>query len=270
MGEGISYGALTVVNAIPSGFGGAFGIDLRTRALIQDASETRVVISVRGKDVEMDRGLVDAFLKFIEKKYGFDTPLSIAIETDIPPSRGLKSSSSVSNALVMAFHDHISSTPSAMDVLEEAVEISKMAGVTVTGALDDASASLLGGLCMTDNYSMKILKRMEMPEMTVHILVDDSVTNTSDVNSENIKRYSEISRRIFSMMLQGYWEDALVMNGLLMAPLMNASVEDILRALATGQVSGLSGTGPAVFTLGEEIPWDGDVVTAKTRNGVMF
>ena len=87
---------------------------------------------------------------------------------------GLKSSSTAANASVLAALDALGAE---MDLFEAAmigVSAAKEVGVTITGALD-ALASMLGGVVVTDNREMKLLRREETDSAVILLVPDKKV-----------------------------------------------------------------------------------------------
>ena len=66
-----------------------------------------------------------------------------------------------------------------LDVLNLSVEASKKSNVTITGAFDDAAASLLGGLVVTDNTNNELLSRNVIDnDLSILIHVPEPVSYT--------------------------------------------------------------------------------------------
>jgi shikimate kinase len=77
----------------------------------------------------------------------------VRTESEVPMAAGLKSSSAAANATVLAALDAlgVADEVSREEACRLGVRAAREAGVTVTGAFDDASASMLGGVTVTDN-----------------------------------------------------------------------------------------------------------------------
>ena len=76
-----------------------------------------------------------------------------------PCGQRLKSSSTAANAAVLATLDAMGEEMDLIEAAKIGVAAAREAGETITGALDDALASMLGGAVVTDNRNMKLLKR---------------------------------------------------------------------------------------------------------------
>jgi shikimate kinase len=89
--------------------------------------------------------------------------ISLSISSDIPIGFGLKSSSAVSSAVSLACYGLVEENIDDYKVLDIAVNASRKAKITITGAYDDATACYFGGFVITDNYSNKLLRRENGP-----------------------------------------------------------------------------------------------------------
>ncbi|MDR0198629.1 MAG: shikimate kinase, partial [Methanomassiliicoccaceae archaeon] len=167
----ISHGAITVINAIPCGIGATVGIELTTKAefRIYGTQRNVSVINDPNENTEMARICVrNTFEHFrIEEPKGW----SLRIDSKIPISRGLKSSSSACNAIVSAVAERISgdhgkgfdrAEEGVLDMIRLGVRCARDANVTVTGAFDDACGCHLGGLVITDNKNDMLIGRSEV------------------------------------------------------------------------------------------------------------
>ncbi len=81
--------------------------------------------------------------------------LSLSIESEIPIGVGLESSSAVSNAIVKSIFSLFNERNNPKAILDASCSASKYCGASLTGAYDDASASLLGGFVLTNNKEFK-------------------------------------------------------------------------------------------------------------------
>ncbi len=77
--------------------------------------------------------------------------------SDIPVSRGLKSSSAAANAVIMATLDALGEQMDPLEAIRIGTKAAIAAKVSVTGAFDDACASLFGGVAITDNRSETLM-----------------------------------------------------------------------------------------------------------------
>lgn len=244
--------AVTVVNAFATGKGGAIGIDLRVSAKVKLIDEgVGGEIRVRKERFE-DFSLVKAVVETIKDKFGLDFGVKVRIDSEIPVGKGLKSSSAVANALTGAILGELKIELPDIEVVKFGVEAAKRAGVTLTGAFDDACASYFGDLCLTDNRKLELLKREEVEKKSVVLLIPEETVLTSSLKNKNFKVLAPYVEEAFRLALMGEWEKALVLNGLVYGSFLGYDLEPVAKALEAGAIAGLSGKGPAMFAITEE------------------
>ncbi len=98
--QAICFGAGTIVNAIATGKGAAFGLALRATATAETRPEgfgVRVHVPA-SIDPALAQSSATRVLRRSRRKAG----LEVSVDSEIPASRGLKSSSAVANAVVLA------------------------------------------------------------------------------------------------------------------------------------------------------------------------
>jgi shikimate kinase len=276
VGEGRSGGALTVVNAIPTGQGAAIGLDLETTAHVELTPEPGPVDVTIGDEPEADPSLAQACVEVVGERYDEELSGTVATDSDIPIARGLKSSSSAANAIVLAILDALDERQDPELVLELGLAAARQAGVTVTGALDDAAASLLGGLVVTDNREDEILRRKPLgASRPVLLLVPTSRRFTADV--DDLDQARPASEHALDRLAEDDWPTALTLNGLGVAAALGSPMDPAYRALTAGaQAAGLSGTGPATGAVCSEQataavrgawqPYNSPIITTGTRD----
>jgi len=248
-----SYGAITVVNAIPCGMGAAVGIDLVTDAVFNDRGHGRNVNIVNdpGEDTEMARICVkNTFDYFL-----IDEPedWSLSVDSQIPVSKGLKSSSSACNAIISAVAEWISKRYDCevfdggpLEMIHLGIMCAREANVTVTGAFDDACACHLGGFVITDNHNDILLRRVRTEENDVILLIPEAKIRKPHLNRGAFCVLSDKMRKIV-MNAEKDWYSALTENGRLIANVIGIDDSIAKRALKAGALAaGVSGTGPAV------------------------
>ncbi|RLE72169.1 MAG: shikimate kinase [Thermoprotei archaeon] len=257
-GVGVAYGAITVVNAIPAFKGAAIGVDLKVVARVK-LVEKEIVEGrsrVRGKNVHYDTSLLEGVLRVLKKRIGLETGLIVEIESEIPACGGLKTSSAVANAVIAGISDALDLGLPPLKVAEMSAEANLISGVSITGAFDDACASLLGGLCITDNGEKKLVKRVEVPSFKTIILAPSFTVKKSHLKIERLKLMKTFFEKIWNIALSGDWREALFLNGILCSLALGYDTSLALEAITRGAVTaGLSGTGPAIAIVGDVVEW---------------
>jgi len=254
-GVAVAHGAATVVNAIATGRGAAFGISLETIAEVELNASGRIKVALEGNEGEDDtlarlcvRGVLDRFAA--NEGYG----AKVRTTSQIPVSRGLKSSSAAANAVVLATLQALDQETDRLDLIRIGTKAAIEAGVSVTGAFDDACASMLGGLVVTDNRSEQLVKRTPMSDgLKVLIHVPARQIRKQGLPLDRMKVMSPQVDIAMQKVLVGKWQEAMVLNSLCYSAALGLDPKMTVEGLMQGAVAaGLSGTGPATVIVVKE------------------
>jgi shikimate kinase len=246
-----SPGSATIVNAIATGYGSAFGINL-------DIIAKGKLISSKIKcstDVNTNTNLMELSAKEVINYYGVKTGVDIDIESKLPQGSGLSSSSALSNSVVSLIANLISEEFGLKSLTDEeiinlAIDASLKANVTITGAYDDATASYFGGITVTNNLKREIIIREKIEEYNILIYMPDTVSLTADSNVKKMKLLSPLVNVAFDLASKKEYFKALTLNGLIYSASLGFDAKIALDALENGALaSGLSGTGSAFVAI---------------------
>jgi shikimate kinase len=249
-GEASAPGAVTIVNAIATLKGSAFAVDLRTRATVELEEGASCVEG--STDVDVDTTLIEMCVENTLDRIGVEAGGTVYTETEIPPESGLKSSSAAANATVLATLDALDAED-ALEPLEATligVESARETGVTITGALDDATASMLGGVVLTDNSTDELLRREDF-DTHVAVYVPDERAASASTDVERSKLVAPVVERAFEMAREGDYADAMTTNGFAYCAALRRDASPAVDALAHAEGAGLSGTGPSFAAIGD-------------------
>ena len=252
-GEASAPGAATVINAIATLKGSAFAVDLRTRATVELEEGAS---GIEGEtDVDVDTTLIETCVRKTAERIGIGVEVggTVRTETDIPPESGLKSSSAAANATVLATLDALDGedTLKPIEATLVGVEAARDAGVTITGALDDAAASMLGGVVLTDNSTDELLRREEF-DRHVAVYVPEERAASASTDVERSELLAPVVERAFGMARDGDYADAMTTNGLAYCAALRRDPSPAVDALAHAEGAGLSGTGPSFAAIGDK------------------
>jgi shikimate kinase len=120
-GKATTHGAATVVNGIACGKGAAFGVALETTATVELTGEPgRFEVSIEDEPGE-ETALAEHCVRLVLEKFGLagEHGARIATRSQIPMSRGLKSSSAAANLCGMNYGGKRAQHPSGAHVLSE-------------------------------------------------------------------------------------------------------------------------------------------------------
>jgi shikimate kinase len=275
-GEAVAYGAVTIVNALATGKGAAFGIDLWTKARVELTNDGRIETTILN-DKEESTLLVEKCARVVLNRFGGQTfGARIETESNIPIARGLKSSSVAGNAVVLATLIALEKRMDPNDILNLVVDASLEARVSVTGAFDDVSASLYGNVVVTDNVARKVLRIFPIEEYRVLLLVPRTKSYTIEVDMPRIRTLAKQVEIAHNEALNGNYWDAMTLNGLVYSHALRLPADVIIESIEAGALAaGISGKGPAyAFVVEEEFEnkvlstlkeYDGQVRVSKTR-----
>ena len=246
-GYAYAYGAGTIINAIATWKGAAFGIDLKTEAevVLTDSKNIQGYMEEGGNTTLIERCVELTLLRF-----GSSSGAKVATKSQIPIASGLKSSSAAANAAVLATLDALGEELEPLEAVKIGVQAALDAKVTITGAFDDACASMLGGFVITDNKKKELISRVERDSGVLILAPEKKVfsSSTNVARSQLIGRWVEIA---YKEALSGNYEKAMTLNGFLYCSALGFSPEPMMAALEVGiEGVSISGTGPAYTALG--------------------
>lgn len=255
-GRARCHGAATIINGIATGLGASFGIGLRTDAYVRLTDEADRFDVEIGNDPGEDTSLAAECVKVVLERSGLSNRYGAVVRTDsdIPISRGLKSSSAASNAIVLATLKALGRELDDMAVIDMGIEASFRSGVTITGAFDDATASYFGGALVTDNIKRRILRRYLMDDhLVVLVHVPDAKIRKRSVDIKRLAYVGPELKAAHDLALKGDYREAMMRNGLIYGSAMGLDTTLSQKAIEHGaQTAGISGTGPATVILCRE------------------
>ncbi len=236
-GIGMAHGAISILNAIPCGIGSSLAVNMHTKAVFKSEKSDRMVDP-----------LVDACVRKTLESIGESLDeFSVEVKSDIPMMRGLKSSSSVANAVIDAV---LNEYGQEMDNVLK-YKINALCGiktkVSITGAFDDACATGELGLFITDNPKMSVIGSERLDE-TYDVLLTVP-ERAIDKQSIDVSSYLELADkyRKLSHMISGDPFMVMTENGRHVASLVGQGCGIIDMALENGALgAGMTGTGPAI------------------------
>lgn len=252
-----SPGSATIINAIATGFGSAFGIGLNVECSVKTAAGSIVCKN----DVGADNTLMELCVKKVFSHYDIDENefgVKIKTKSTLPMASGLSSSSASSNAVVSAVSKVISeefdfNPLDDMEIINLAIDASLEAGVTITGSFDDATASYFGGVVVTDNRNRKFIIREKMEEYPILVYMPDFYSKSGDSNPDRMKLLAPLVETAFSFAKEKNYFKALNLNGLIYSATLGFNSAIAVDALEAGAIaSGLSGTGSSFVAIAKE------------------
>lgn len=257
-----SPGSATVINAIATGFGSAFGIGLD----IVCEAETSADSIKCSNDVGADNSLMEICVEKVFNHYNIDKDefgINLKTKSSLPMASGLSSSSASSNAIVKVTSSIISEEFDLrllddLEVINMAIDASLDAGVTITGSFDDATASYFGGVVVTDNRNREFIIKEKMDEHPILIYMPNFYSKSGDSDPERMKLLAPLVETAFDFAKQRDYFKALNLNGLIYSATLGFDSTIAIDALQAGAIaSGLSGTGSSFVAVVDDNSIDG-------------
>ncbi len=185
------------------------------------------------------------------KELKVDGAVEARVESNIPRGSGLGSSSALVNALILALCRLFELEVSPLEILRMNARVSLRCGISFTGAMDDAGASLLGGFVVTDNEKMELIRHdaEEMRGNRAAILIPN--WGRKEVTLEKMRSGdTSIVEAAFELARDGMYCEAMKLNSDYCCAVLNYPDEPVRIAEKAGLCAGLSGNGPTYVAYG--------------------
>ncbi|MDA4136608.1 MAG: shikimate kinase [Thaumarchaeota archaeon] len=255
-GSGWTFGAISIVNAIAGGKGVTASVKLGTESTAELENKPGAwKILANGKVVEskLATETVSLALKTAGKNPA-EYSGTISTTTVLPMSVGLKTSSSSSSAIALAVFAALGQKAfDPQKIMICSIEASIASGASITGAMDDAAACLLGGINLADNLGRKI-ERSKLFDKTLKVLIKVPKTQSkrASVDVVQVRKLGKVAEVLYRMSMEGDLWRAMTLNGTLYSTIYGYDGKAALQAVEHGALgASLSGTGPATAAVFE-------------------
>ncbi|MFW5977690.1 MAG: shikimate kinase [Halohasta sp.] len=270
-GVAAAPGAGTVLNALATHRGSAFAIDVDTTATVDLDPASESVTGEIAAAPDGDTRLIERCVEVVTERFGDGEGGSVHTDSEVPMAAGLKSSSAAANATILATLDALGVSvvdPTGqqelggdridtddheityLDACRLGVEAARDVGVTITGAFDDAAASMVGGVVVTDNDADELLAR-EPREWDVLVWTPPERAYSADADVDRCGNITAMADLVEELALDGRYGKAMTVNGLAYSAALDFSTEPAVEAMAHAEGVSLSGTGPSVVAVGD-------------------
>ena len=241
------HGAGTIVSAVAGGRGASFGLDIPVVVSFQRVTESTLVRTGPGIGPE----LVERCVARLYEARGIRGGARVDIASEIPVSRGLKSSSAVANTVLAAGALALGAEIHEAEILDLGIQASFDAKVTITGAYDDAVACFRGGVAVADNRGRRLLATGALPGDFVAVLhVPRSSRRKSEIARLDFGPITASVGEAFRLALRGEYAMAMDANDRAYSAVLGGDPDVAERARRAGaRAASVSGTGPATVAL---------------------
>lgn len=276
-----SPGSATIINAIATGCGSAFGIGLDIECEAKTINDSISCFN----DVGADNSLMEICARKVYSHYNVDESefgVELKTKSSLPMASGLSSSSASSNAIVKVVSSVISeefdlNPLNDLEIINMAIDASLEAGVTITGSFDDATASYFGGVVVTDNKNREFIIKEKMDDYPILVYMPDFYSKSEDSNPDRMKLLAPLVETAFGFAKDKNYLKALNLNGLIYSATLGFNSSIAIDALEAGALaSGLSGTGSSFVAVVDEdsidevkeswSKYDGKVIPTQVDN----
>ena len=176
--------AITILNAIYADFGAAIGIDIPISVEIREFDNLSITTIP-----ENSPNLIKTCLEVVSNESNITIEdVEISTYSPLPSQRGLKTSSAISCGLIHSLSEFYDLQYSIPEVILLASNASIKAGVSITGAYDDAYASYCGGMVITETLTKTPVHHIDIRlDDQLLLLIPDSFLSKSDID---VSRYN--------------------------------------------------------------------------------
>jgi shikimate kinase len=255
-GRGSTFGAVTIVNAIAGGKGVTASVKLVTESTVELQNHPggwKIIANGKTIDSRLATETVTLALKTAGKDPA-EYSGTVETTTVLPMSAGLKTSSSSSSAIALGVFAALGQKAfDPMKIMTCSIEASLASGASITGAMDDAAACLLGGINLADNLGRKI-ERSKLFDKTLKVLIKVPKTQSRrpSVDVVQVRKLGKVAEVLYKMCMEGDLWRAMTLNGALYSAIYGYDGKAALQAVEHGALgASLSGTGPATAAVFE-------------------
>ena len=244
------FGAVSIVNAIALQKGSTLGIDTFVEATL--TKKNGVGIHITSENKTISSRLINKVIKnMIPKKKLEKIRLELNFRSNIPTGYGLKSSSAISTAVVMAVAKAFDHNMTDEEILKLGCKSSIEAKVSITGAYDDACACYFGGFNVTDNSKMKLFHRESAPEDLEAIIFLPRSRKRG--NLKKLKNFKPAFEKAWELSRDSDYWNAAVLNGIATTAILNAEPNLIMKLMEKGaKCATISGNGPSIIAISDK------------------
>jgi len=247
LGRGTAYGSCSLLHAVGAGYGASLSLDIPVKVMLRDNPDKQEIVDPHGLLVAVESTWTEAGLSMPESEIHW------MVRSEIPAGVGLKSSSAVAAAAILALCDATETTLETPQVVELAVRAQIAAGCAITGSVDDTWAAVTTGWKVV-NPQVPIHEGIalegEWPSSEEWaVFVVERGERTAQIDPQSFARSQMNFQKALGAIQQGALDNAMTENGrgVALATADQAGRKICNDLLVWGaRCAGISGSGPAI------------------------
>jgi len=244
------FGAVSIVNAIAIRKGSTLGIDTFVELTLTKKEGTGINITSENKTIS-SRLINKVIENMVPRGKLENTKLELDFSSNIPTGYGLKSSSAISTAVVLAVSKAFGYNMTDEQILKIGSKTSIETKVSITGAYDDACACYFGGFNVTDNSKMKLFHREDAPEdLQVIVFLPKSRKRG---NLKKLRNFKPAFEKAWELSKNSDYWNAAILNGIATTAILNAEPNLIMKLMEKGaKCATITGNGPSIIAISDK------------------
>ena len=223
---------ISVVSAFPTGKGAAVATDIPMKAVLEPSTS---------------RGTFEDLIDHIHSRLGGNRNVNFRILSEIPQRQGMKSSSALVGSMLLAYCKFNSIELSREETLKAGSEISIDAGLSYTGATDDLAASIYGGLCICDNNSRSLERRLNVNRDPCIIIPGEPGQGSNSFGQNDFSWLKNVYDRMWKMVDRKTMSIIAVANGNYMGHMSGNHIPYSQLQGLNFNICGINGRGASMF-----------------------
>lgn len=226
---------ISIISAFATWKGAALALD---RQMMMRVTET---------DSPKNPRIINMILKILSREVGRESNLTVEILQKIPSGMGLKSSSALVAGIVKGYFLINEMERNIEDIVSISSKISRQIRISTTGAADDLYASLLGGLCVTDNRKNSLARRYNISPRDYIMIMAPKKISSYEMKRVDLSHLKFAYNRMWQRVNAYNYEDMALINGFYLSTSSGKTMDmPDLRGLRFNW-AGINGKGSSVF-----------------------
>ena len=234
---------ISVISAFPTGNGAAVATDIPMKAILEPSKS---------------KGAFEYLIDHIYSRLGGNRNVNFRILSEIPQRQGMKSSSALVGSMLLAYCKFNSIELSREETLRAGSEISIDAGLSYTGATDDLAASIYGGLCICNNNSRSLERRLNVNRDPCIIIPGEPGQGSNSFGQNDFSWLKTVYDRMWKMVDRKTMSIIAVANGNYMGHMSRNHIPYSQLQGLNFNICGINGRGPSMFLM-----YDSDRIMLK-------